>query len=79
MKPTGRYLRDMSQCPLCHEPTSLSNHGKTGFRGSRGRTVFTCTNPQCRAFTGTAFWINGEKLTEKEFEKWVRYNQRQTN
>jgi len=77
MKPTGRYLRGGGQCPICGEGTSLSDHGKTSFYQSRGRKVFTCENPQCPS-ADAAFWINGEKLTEKEYSAWVRDNQRQT-
>ncbi len=76
LKHTGKRFRgNNSYCPVCHEYT-VTDYGKTGFRGSRSRKVFACTNPQCRTVMGTAFWINGEELTEEEFDKWVRYNQR---
>jgi glycine/serine hydroxymethyltransferase len=77
LKHTGRrFSGSNSYCPICHED-SVTDTGRTSFRGSRGRLVFTCTNPRCRAFTETAFWINGEEFTEEEYKAWVRYNQRE--
>ena len=74
LKHTGkRFHGNNSYCPRCHELT-VTDCGKTSFRGSGGRKVFVCLNPQCK---GKPFWINTEEFTQEEFEAYKRYNELQ--
>jgi hypothetical protein len=73
LKHTGKRFRgNNSYCPNCHEYT-VTDLGRAGFRGSRRRKLFACTNPKCQS---RPFWINGEEFTEEEHEAFKRYEQR---